>query len=204
MEGLSYNCRSRKENGELGDSHQQARRKHRSFLHRLQKQRDLCRRYNEFTQEFLKLGHLEQVPAKEMLLPIEKRFYLSHHCVFKNSNKTTKLRVVFDGSAKITSGISLKNKLMVGPKIQKDLFRMLIRFRMHLVAFSTDTAKLYRQVQLDTEDKGYHPLLWKEPNSKNIRTFRMTRGTYKTASLTFHSVRPLQVLSKMLQIKMYS
>ena len=85
---------------------------------------------------------------------------------------------------------------MVGPKIQKVLFRILIRFRMHLVAFSTDTAKLYRQVQLDTEDKDYHRLLWKEPNSKNIRTFRMTRGTYKTASLTFHSVRPLQVLSE--------
>ena len=100
-----------------------------------------------------------------MLLPIGKSFYFSHHYVFNNSSTTTKLRVVFDGSAKITSGTSLNDRLMVGPKIQKDLFRILIRFRMHPVALSADIAKMYRQVQLDKEDKDYHRLLWKEPNS---------------------------------------
>ena len=84
----------KKEIGELGDSQQQARRKLRSLRHRLQKQPDLYRRYNEFINEFIKLGHMEEVPAKEMLLPTEKTYYLSHHCVFKDSSTTTKLRVV--------------------------------------------------------------------------------------------------------------
>ena len=180
--------------GELGDSQQQARRRLRSLLHRLQKQPDLYRRYNEFINAFIKLGHMEEVPAKEMLLPIEKSYYLSHHCVFKDSSTTTKLRVVFDGSAKTTSGISLNDRLMVGPKIQKDLFSILIRFRMYPVALSADIAKMYRQVQLDTEDKDYHRLL--EPNSTDIKTFRMTRVTYGIASSAFHSIRPLQVLAE--------
>ena len=131
-----------------------------------------------------------------MLLPIEKSYYLSHHCVFKDSSTTTKLRVVFDGSAKTTSGISLNDRLMVGPKIQKDLFSILIRFRMYSVALSSDIAKMYRQVQLDVEDKDYHRLLWKEPNSTDIKTFRMTRVTYVIASSAFHFIRPLQVLAE--------
>ena len=53
------------ETGELGDSQQQAQRRLRSLLHRLQKQPDLYRRYNEFINEFIKLGHMEEVPAKE-------------------------------------------------------------------------------------------------------------------------------------------
>ena len=49
---------------ELGDSQQQARRRLRSLLHRLQKQPDLYRRYNEFINEFIRLGHMEEIPAK--------------------------------------------------------------------------------------------------------------------------------------------
>ncbi|XP_075261162.1 uncharacterized protein LOC142352893 [Convolutriloba macropyga] len=183
----------KKEVGELGDSQQQARRRLRSLLHRLQKQPDLYRRYNEFIQEFFKLRDMEEVPENEMLLPKEKSYYLSHHCVFKDSSTTTKLRVVFDGSAKTTRGISLNDRLMVGPKIQKVLFSILIRFRMYPVALSADIAKMYRQVQLDAEDKDYHRLLWKEPNSTDIKTLRMTRVTYGIASSAFHSVRPLCV-----------
>ena len=131
-----------------------------------------------------------------MLLPIEKSYYLSHHYVFRDSSTTSKLRVVFDGSAKTTSGVSLNDRLMVGPKIQKDLFSILIRFRMYPVAPSADIARMYRQVQLDTEDKDCHRLFWREPNSTAIKTLSMTRGTYGIASSAFHSFRPLQVLAE--------
>ncbi|XP_075257567.1 uncharacterized protein LOC142349720 [Convolutriloba macropyga] len=109
-----------------------------------------------------------------------------------DSSTTTKLRVVFDGSAMNTSGICLNDRLMMGPNIQKDLFSILILFRMYPVALSADISKMYRQVQLDAEDKDYHRLLWKEPNSTYIKTFRMTRVTYGIASSPFHSIRPLQ------------
>ncbi|XP_075261144.1 uncharacterized protein LOC142352874 [Convolutriloba macropyga] len=129
-----------------------------------------------------------------MKLPIEKNYYLSHHCVFKDSSTLKKLRVVFDGSTKTTSGISLNDRLMVGPKIQQDLFSILIRFRMYPVALSADIANIYRQVQLDAEHKDYHRLFWKESNSTDIKSFRMTRVRYGIASSAFQSVRPLQVL----------
>ena len=128
---------------ELGNSQQQRlrRRRLRNVLHRLQKQTDLYRRYNEFIQEIINQGHMEEVPAKKMLLPIEKNYYPSHHCVFKDSSTTTKLRLVFDGSATTTSKISLNDGLMVGTKIQKGLFSILILFRIYPVACSADIAK---------------------------------------------------------------
>ena len=89
---------------------------------------------------------------------------------------------------------------MVGPKIQKDLFSILVRFRLHQVALSADIAKMYKQLELDKEDKDYQQLLWKDPNSEAIETFRMTRVTYGIASSSsiqcIHSIRPLQVLAE--------
>ena len=85
---------------------------------------------------------------------------------------------------------------MIGPKIQKDLFNILVRFRLHQLALSADIAKMYRQVELNKEDKDYHRLLWKDLNSEAIETYRMTRVTYGIASSSFHSIRPLQVLAE--------
>lgn len=58
-------------------------------------------------------------------------FYMPHHAVLKESGNTTKLRVVFNASAKTTNGISFNDNLLIGPTIQDDLFAILLRFRLH-------------------------------------------------------------------------
>ncbi|GFY79729.1 uncharacterized protein LOC103569155 [Trichonephila inaurata madagascariensis] len=61
--------------------------------------------------DYLKLGHMELIPEREIDVPASSSFYLPHHPVpNKNGDK---FRVVFDGSAKSSSGISLNDKLMV-------------------------------------------------------------------------------------------
>ena len=143
----------------LGDSFQQAKRRLETLLYRLSKNESLYTRYAAFIKEFLDLGHMEKIPESEIPIATSKSFYLPHHCVLKESSTTTKLRVVFDASAKTTSGVSLNDNLMLGPKIQRDLFEILIRFRFHKVALSADIAKMYRQVLLDKEDKDFHRIL---------------------------------------------
>ena len=135
---------------------------------------------------------MEKVQTSELIKPVENCYYLCHHGVFKESSTTTRMRVVFD--AKTTTGVSPYDRLMFGPKIQKEFFSILVRLRPHQVALSADIAKMYRQVELDKEDKDYHRKLWKDPNSEAIETYRMTRVTYGIASSSFHSIRPLQVL----------
>jgi hypothetical protein len=62
-------------------------------------------------------------------LPDKSSIYLPHHAVLKESSTTTRLRVVFDASAKTTNNRSLNDNLMCGPTIQRDLFSIVVEFR---------------------------------------------------------------------------
>ena len=179
----------------LGDSYHQAKRKLRSLIFQLEKQPDIYNRYSQFIQEFIQFGHMEEVPRNKFHMPATNCFYLPHHCVIKDASSTTKLRVVFNASAKSASGVSLNDRLVVGPQLQKDLFGILIRFRFHQVALSADIAKMYRQVQLDDEDRDFHRVLWKNPNDAELKAYRMTRVNYGIASSSYHSIRPLKALA---------
>ena len=136
---------------------------------------------------------MEKIPDSEISIESSKSFYLPHHCVLKESSTITKLRVIFDASAK-TSGVSLIYNLMLGPKFQKDLFDILIRFRFHKVILLADIAKIYRQINLDKEDEDFHRMLWKESPSPPLKHYRMTCNTYGVTSAGFHVIRPLSQL----------
>ena len=73
-------------------------------------------------QECLELGHAEVVPASELEKPFESTFYLPMHAVYKATSTTTKIRAVFDASAKSTNGVS---QLLVGPTVHPPLIDVL-------------------------------------------------------------------------------
>jgi len=60
--------------------------------------------------------------------PNDDGFYMPHHAVIKESSNTTKVRVVFDASAKTNNGISLNDNLMIGPTIRDKLFSRSLPF----------------------------------------------------------------------------
>ena len=138
----------------LGSSKAIAMRRFLNLEKKLNNDLSLKERYSSFIQEFIDLRHLEKVPDHQLDNP--RNFYLPHHCVTKEDSSTTKLRVVFDASAKTTTGYSLNDCLLVGPKCQDDLFNILIRFCMFKIAMSADVAKMYRQVELSLEDRDLH------------------------------------------------
>ena len=144
-------------------------------------------RYAAFIQMFLDLGHLERVPDDQLDNP--RTFYLPHHCVTKEDSSTTKLRVVFAGSAKITTVFSLKNCFLVGAKFQDVLFNILIRFRIFKISMSVDRAKRYRQVELFLEDCNFHTIQWRKHPIEPVLTYRITRVTYGVAIPPFHAIR---------------
>jgi tRNA U34 2-thiouridine synthase MnmA/TrmU len=73
---------------------------------------------------------------------------MPHHFVIKPDSTTTKLRVVFDTSAKTSIGLSLNDALKVGATVQQELFEIIVRFRKHQNAFTADIT-MYRQVRID-------------------------------------------------------
>ena len=103
--------------------------------------------------EYVDLNHAELVPAAVLKKPPQETFYLPMHAVRKEESTTTKLRVVFDASAKSSTGVSLNDSLLVGPTVHPSL---LLRFRTHRVALTTDVSKMYRAVELVPADRDLH------------------------------------------------
>jgi hypothetical protein len=71
---------------------------------------------------------------------------------------------------------------MVGPKVQDDLFDILVRFRKHRMAFPADIAKMYRQIQLTESDKDYHRFVWRDNPEDEICDYIMSVVTFGVAS----------------------
>ena len=82
-------------------------------------------------------GHAEAIPVNELNKPPSDTFYLPHHAAHKEST-TTPVRVEFDGSMKSSSGVSLNDRLPVGPTVHSTLNDVLIRFRKHPYVLITD------------------------------------------------------------------
>ena len=73
---------------------------------------------------------------------------------------TTKIRIVFDALEKC-QGISLNDAMKQGPKLQRDLFDVLLRFRRFPVAIVCDIAEMYLRIGISPKDRPYHRFLWR-------------------------------------------
>ena len=114
--------------------------------------------FAECMDEYFQMGHAKPVPAEQ----IDKdNYYMPMHAVRKSSSTMTKIRVVFDASAKSTSGSSLSDQFLVGPIMHASLIEVLIRFWLHKVAMATDVSMMYRAVLLSEDQWDPHRFLWR-------------------------------------------
>jgi len=106
----------REDQGRLGESYGQAKRRFHQLKRRFQEHPDLHQAYFEFMQEYEELGRMNQI--NEDTSSTEERYYLPHHAGFKSSSSTTRTRVVLDGSCRSSNGLSSNDTLLAGPTIQ--------------------------------------------------------------------------------------
>lgn len=76
-------------------------------------------------------------------LSCESRYYIPHHCVLKPGNVSTRLRVVFNASAKLSNEKSLNDCLYVGPKLQQNVVTILLNFRVHEYVMCAGIKRIY-------------------------------------------------------------
>ncbi|XP_043258045.1 uncharacterized protein LOC122400588 [Colletes gigas] len=174
----------------LGDSKAMALKRFYNLERKLQIQTELKTQYTEFLKEYSKLGHMTEVKDDNNL-----GYYLPHHAVIKESSSTTKVRVVFDASAKTSSGLSLNDTLLIGPTIQNTLFSILIRFRQHTFVLTADIEKMFRQIIVHPDDRDYQKIVWRDSINDAIRTFKLNTVTYGTTPAPFLATRSLKQLA---------
>ena len=152
--------------------------------------RNIYKPFQDVVLSYLHLDHAEVVPSSE--LTAKETYYLPMHSVIKQSSTSTKLRVVFDGSAATTSGPSLNQSLHVGPSLHPTLATILMKFRTYPVAVTADIAKMYRQVALAPQDKDLHRFIWRATPEQPVQDYQMTRVTFGISASPYLAVRTLQ------------
>ncbi|KAG1656183.1 hypothetical protein GQR58_024091 [Nymphon striatum] len=142
---------------------------------RLDRNLKLKNTYNDAIKQMEQNDFIEEI---DMCTPKNNSnvFYLPHHPVIKTSSFTTKVRPVFDASAKGPNGVSLNDCLHSGTSLIPDLVAVLIRFRRWTVALCGDIEKAFLQINLDKSERDFHRFLWKQNNK--IRHMRFKRVTF--------------------------
>ncbi|XP_033220888.1 uncharacterized protein LOC117175287 [Belonocnema kinseyi] len=184
----------------LGNSRNTALPRFHALERRFEKDPALKEQYTACIQGYFKELHIKSISSNE---PNNQGYYLPHHAVVKTCSLTTKTRVVFDGSAKTTTGISLNDSLMVGPTIQEDLFSIITRFRTFQYALTADIEQMYRQVVISEEDTRYQKILWRKSRDELIETYCLnTRDFYVDDLLTGASTyqETVQIRNELIEI----
>ena len=132
--------------------------------------------YNDVIQDQLKSGVVERV----VHAATKQEFYIPHKPVVRDTAETTKLRIVYDASAKAhEKAPSLNDCLEIGPPLQNQLWKVLVRGRFYAVAIAGDLKKAFLQVRIKEEDRDALRFHWLEDlKSKRVETLRFTRALF--------------------------
>uniref|UniRef100_A0A146L5E8 DUF5641 domain-containing protein n=1 Tax=Lygus hesperus TaxID=30085 RepID=A0A146L5E8_LYGHE len=142
--------------------------------------------YTEFMHDYEQLGHMDtNVDIPKYIIP--------HHSILKEDRNKTKLRVVFDASARSDHG-SLNEYLMTGSKLQADIRDVLLNFRSHKFVFVTDFVKMYRCIWIDPNDRPYQCIYWRTDPDKEVQTYQCNTVTYGLTSSPYLALRTVKQL----------
>lgn len=177
---------------DIGESKIRAERVLNSLRRRLHSSPDQEKEYREFMTEYEQLGHMWL--ASETPRRVDQIVYIPHHAVVRESSATTRLRVVVNASSVTSNGSTLNDHLLAGPKLQTDVNAIILRWRNYKYAYTTDIAKMYRQIRVDERDVDYQRILWNDNQTAQTREYQLITVTYGTACAPYLALRVLKQL----------
>jgi len=76
--------------------------------------------------------------------------YLPHHGVVRQCSQTTKLKIVYDGSARgVGEHYSLNDCLETDPNFIPKLFDILVQFQCHRIAITANIEKAFLMISIE-------------------------------------------------------
>ena len=166
----------------LPDHYDLALRRLNGLLKRLQQNSDMLLQYDTVIKEQLNRGIIEVVD-KPQARTNHQVHYLPHHAVIREDKKTTKLRIVYDASAR-TNGPALNDCLYTGPKFGQKIMDIIMRFRIHKVALTADVEKAFLMISVSPQDRDVLRFLWID----NIHKKPPEVVVFRLSFLVYHRV----------------
>ena len=138
---------------------------------------DKIQEYDEVMHEHIQNEIIEEIPE----CPTgEVVHYVSHHAIIRKDAESTKLRIVYDCSAKeLPDKPSLNDCLETGPSLQPLLFDILLKNHINYYCITGDIKKAFLQIRIHPQDRDSLRILWYEDLiTKQIKEYRFTRSIF--------------------------
>jgi len=165
-------------------------RQTRALARKLAHQPDLLQLYGNIIAEQEQRDFIEhaQIPQNSPLTGVH---YIPHHPVYKNSS-TTPVWIVYNCSCRQSQRhASLYDCLLIGDSPLVDVCGILLCFRLHCYALSTDIGKAFLHVKLAEQDRDFTRFLW----LANPRDLESPFITYRFKVVLFGSTSSTFMLS---------
>ena len=152
-------------------------------LNRKLKRQNLTTAYEEIIEEQRQAGVVEKADGPCVG---GREFYIPHKPVVRATAESTKLRIVYDGSARASDGVpSLNDCLHAGPPLQNKLWSVLVRGRFNPVAVTADLQKAFLQVRIREADRDAMRFHWRRDEHSPLETLQFTRALFGLTSSPF-------------------
>ena len=132
-----------------------------SLIKRLRKTPQRLKEYDEIIRKQEEEGIVETVDCLDVPNKPGSVHYIPHREVIREDKDTTKLRIVYDASAR-NDGPSLNDCLETGPCLLPKIFDILTRFRTYKYALTSDIKSAFLNIRVDPEDRDFLRFLWVE------------------------------------------
>ena len=115
-----------------------------------------------------------------------KEFYIPHKAVIRETAETTKMRIVYDASARATpESPSLNECLYPGPPLQNQLWDILVRQRAYPIAVTADIQKAFLQIRIRECERDALRFHWRKSEDEKLEILRFTRALFGLAPSPF-------------------
>uniref|UniRef100_A0ABD2WFX7 Uncharacterized protein n=1 Tax=Trichogramma kaykai TaxID=54128 RepID=A0ABD2WFX7_9HYME len=144
--------------------------------------------------DYINLGHMRLLSPGEIRATSQPVHYIPHHGIWQRGDSGPKLRVVFHASRPTSTGHSLNDVVFTGPSLQPSLWRVLLKWRRHRIAFCTDVKMMYRQIWIDPRDVNLQRVLWSPSDKEPEVHYQLLTATYGQSCAPYLALRTLQQL----------
>ncbi len=139
---------------------------------------ELFQEYDNLINKLVESGIVERV-SRDDNMTVGKVHYIPHHPVIRCDKQTTKVRIVYEASAK-NEGPSLNDCIFTGPSLLPKIMENLLRFRYHTIGLVAGVEKAFYQVSIAEEDRDVLRFIWIDDILKDnpLLIYRFTRVVF--------------------------
>ena len=132
------------------------------------------------------VNHPSSETGSDLFVAESREYYIPHKYVIRESAQTTKMRIVYDASARATPEVpSLNDCLYTGQPLQNKIWVILVQQRTYPVGVAADIKQAFLQIRVKESERNALKFHWQPSINAEVETYRFTRVLFGLAPSPF-------------------